>query len=52
MRETWVMGVSPELFPLSKYKWPSGIYEVVLKRPGNMLRIIFVSGWRTNTIFR
>lgn len=47
MRETWVIVVSPELFELYVL-----IYEVLLNSPVNMLSIIFISGWRTNSIIR
>jgi len=43
MRETWVIVVPSKLFPLSKYKLLSGMYEVLLNSPANMLRIIFIS---------
>lgn len=40
----------PEIFPLSDLL--GGISDVSLKSPVNMLRIIFISGWRTNSIIR
>lgn len=40
----------PEILPLSDLL--GGISEVSLKSPVNMLRIIFISGWRTNSIIR
>lgn len=48
--ETWVGAAFPEILPLSDLL--GGISEVSLKSPVNMLRIIFISGWRTNSIIR
>lgn len=40
----------PKILPLSDLL--GGISEVSLKSPVNILRIIFISGWRTNSIIR
>lgn len=42
--------VFPEVLPLSDLL--GGISEVSLKSTVNMLRIIFISSWRTNSIIR